>query len=1226
MADELSREDERLLSALRSWALASPITDEVAEVVEEQDRPKVPPRLVARTMLRTLEGALVDQGHPFPRFSARLKAIRFAARDPEEVARKLDVALPLLARFESGEVHPAWFPRPATIAAARLLPTEADWRKSIAEAFSRESPEALPLSAEEKQAVRDPWVEALNQLLALAEAAPESELTTPAARVSELHPPEVSRLVAGTPVRRLASGEVGVVLRWVSGSLYEVSLPSGMRLLSLEELEGIEDTLAARLAQRRIGRTPLFAHRLQALYLLHAYRYDELAGLTSARVEPKPHQVFVAWRVLQKVRPRMILADEVGLGKTIEAGIILKELRARGLAERTLFIVPASLVGQWVWEFKSKFNIELEVFDGPKLKDLRRRHRDTNPWTLNDTIICSLPFASRDAIADEIAEAEWDVVVFDEAHRVRRHRDRATKAYHLADELRFDTHGMLLLTATPMQLDSFELYSLIELIEPGLFAGGFDDFESKRRHVRHLNELMLFLNEYEGLPRQAKIARCQTYLPNLRQFLSLNGHTPEDAVALLDDPEQRQDAERRLLIEHPLVEVMVRNRKSAIPEVFAHRDVVSQRVQPTPLELEAHERVTQYIRQGFALAMAKKNMPAGFLMVTFHKMLTSSSHALARSFERRVGRLRASLAKLAISQEPAREPALVGGDGGKRGVSSWDSPKVAEWRDAEEASAALDDVLDSIIEAEATRAEIDQLSALVELLDRVQDSKLDALKAFLEDIFGQDSSEKVIIFTQFVETQFSLRDALADRHDVHIFNGRQKPEDKDKAVQRFRDGAERQILISTEAGGEGRNFQFAHVLVNYDLPWNPMRIEQRIGRIDRIGQKSTVVIRNFVLAGTLDERVFAVLQDRINVFEESIGSLDPILGDVEDAIRRVALELTPAELDRAFEALGVSIEERVHHARRMQEQLQDFVMDHNSLRLDEANRLLNRKPLANYEDLSRFVNNYLQFHGGSVDPHAQGGDVVTLPLQLGHRLRTRENRVRGTFSPTKALEFEELGFFAVGHPLIDRILEVAALPSPESELGAYVEESDVGGYGVDLYYRAEASGVEPSAHFVRHRVMDGRIDSHRLRAMPLFGKEIPADEVQLSAEDIREAIARSEEQIAHEIDSIRREVQLRNETMRERELERAHRINVYRRQKELQTILDQEGRLRRIESGTPEERRLLPAIQGRIEKARQRLERIELDYEDERASIEGRARVEVSFELVGAALVKLVVR
>lgn len=1220
MNESSEADDQRLEEQLSHWRAVLGSQTETDEATQK----KLPPRLVARTMVGPLEQSLVEKGHRFPKFAARLLAVRFAARDEAALARRLDLPASLLQRFEEGEIHPAWFPRAATASVARMLPSEEQWRQAIADAYAQQSPEDAPPTAEEELSLQKPWVKAIEDLMALGETA-EPDV----AAVERVLPAEVQvQLPIGTPVRRIATGEVGVVMRWVSGDLHEVSLPSGVRHVAFSDLEVLDRSIAGRLAQRKIGRAALFSQRMKALYLLHAYRHDEMSGLTNARVEPKPHQVFVAWRVMQKVRPRMILADEVGLGKTIEAGLAVKELEARGLVDRMLVVVPANLVNQWVWEFRTKFNIDLEVYNGPRVRDLRQKHRGKNVWEAHDRIICSLPFASQDSIASDISEADWDVLIFDEAHRVRRHRDRATKAYHLADNLRFDAYGMLLLTATPMQLDSYELFSLIELIEPGLFRGGEYEFERKRRQVRALNELMKFLDEYEGLPASTRAMRVDDHAALLKEVLGQKVSGSQDLLEVLDNPAVRRELERKIPAEHPLVDVMVRNRKADIPEAFAERDVASMRVPPSPQEASVYEDVTAYIREGFNRAVASKDMPVGFLMVLFQKMLTSSSYALARSFERRINRLQETLSKTEPVKEPAASVLVAAGAGpprqGGRGIN-WDTAAAQELQDAEELSDSLEDSLGSLIRDEETRMEIEQLQGLVGKLKGLGDSKLGHLSSFLKGVFDPDPSEKVIIFTQFIETQLFLREALAAHYDVHIFNGRMNAEEKDRAVERFRQGRERQILISTEAGGEGRNFQFAHILVNYDLPWNPMRIEQRIGRIDRIGQKRTVVIRNLFLEGTLDERVYMVLQDRIKVFEESVGELDPILGDVEAEIRRVAFEVSPADADRAFEEFGSNLEQRIHQARQMHERLGDFIMKDASLRMDEANRLLNRRPMATHEDLRGFLSEFLEFHGGSLDRHSHGGEVITLSTILARELRQRENRIRGTFDPQLALEHEDIDFFALGHPILDRVLEVAQLPTEENEVCAYEDRSEREGYAVDLYYRMEITGISPTASFVRHRVREsGEIESTRLEEPPAVGAELRGEDIQMIPEAIQQAVESSEQFLVSEVEALKREGNQRNEQARERELDRIERIHQYRRQKEMQLILEQERRLEKLETGTADGRRLLPAIRGRINKAQGRLQVIELDYQEQLQRLEAGARVEISPQLLGAALVRLV--
>ena len=275
-------------------------------------------------------------------------------------------------------------------------------------------------------------------------------------------------LSAGQRVRRRGSHDDGVVLAVLDGFV-TVAFAGGNITVHEDDLEPTVASPEMLLARGELQDSCAHLLRLFAAYLQHAYRYDTRSGLSNARIEPEPHQVFVAHRVTSKLAPRMILADEVGLEKTIEAGLVLKELRARQLVERVLVVTPASLMRQWRTELATKFNETFEILDGPTVKYLGKDGR--NPWQKVDNVICSLPFASNPSRAEQIVEADWDLVIFDEAHRVRRTRPSSgdghiTRAYRLADELKDNVSGLLLLTATPIQLHAFELYSLIELVEP----------------------------------------------------------------------------------------------------------------------------------------------------------------------------------------------------------------------------------------------------------------------------------------------------------------------------------------------------------------------------------------------------------------------------------------------------------------------------------------------------------------------------------------------------------------------------------------------------------------------------------------------------------------------------------------------------------------------------------------------------------------------------------------
>ena len=255
-----------------------------------------------------------------------------------------------------------------------------------------------------------------------------------------------------------------------------------------------------------------------------------------------------------------------------------------------------------------------------------------------------------------------------------------------------------------------------------------------------------------------------------------------------------------------------------------------------------------------------------------------------------------------------------------------------------------------------------------------------------------------------------------------MFNGRMSLDEKEESVRSFK--AQDQILISTEAGGEGRNFQFCHLMVNYDLPWNPMRVEQRIGRLDRIGQKLPVRIYNLFCEDTVEERVLEVLERRIGLFQESVGSLDPILGEVERDIERLVLS-DAAAFDAEFQHYEAALERRVREAREKERTLADFVLDRASLRHDLAIELLEQSPLARWSDLERFAARCLQYFGGTLKDHYEGGQVVSLSPRLMTRLQQRQSTIRGTFDPEVAREREEFPFFAFGHWLVDGL---AGLP------------------------------------------------------------------------------------------------------------------------------------------------------------------------------------------------------
>ena len=420
----------------------------------------------------------------------------------------------------------------------------------------------------------------------------------------------------GDFVRLKATGEVGVVVA-VRGRFVTVKFAGGMKTVNEEALELVEKKTPTELLEEGIlSDSRAYGLRLQAAYLRHAYRYDPMSGLSNARVEPKLHQVFAAHRVNGKLFPRMILADEVGLGKTIEAGLILKELRARQVIDRVLVICPASLQRQWKYEMETKFNEKFEIYNRD-IVNFYGREGD-NPWMKMKDIIVSYEFAVRPENMEQIVEADWDLIIFDEAHRVRRKlvgkKSQETKAYKMAKLLQDRIFGLLFLTATPMQLDPYELYSLIDLIDSSLNAS-LDDFERKKSVIPNLNSMIKNLEEWATLSETERASAV-----NL-----LNS-----SIDNLNDNDKREQLISDLIQQHPMAQVLIRNRKSSIGG-FMGRTAHRIPVKLTDEELGLYDDISEYIRLSYDQANEEKKKAVGFTMTIYQKLLTSSSTALRES-------------------------------------------------------------------------------------------------------------------------------------------------------------------------------------------------------------------------------------------------------------------------------------------------------------------------------------------------------------------------------------------------------------------------------------------------------------------------------------------------------------------------------------------------------------------------------------------------------------------
>ncbi len=474
----------------------------------------------------------------------------------------------------------------------------------------------------------------------------------------------------------------------------------------------------------------------QALEVWARPGFETFICRSRLRFEPFPYQLEAAARVLRHMQGRAILADEVGLGKTIEAGIVLSELRLRGLAGRVLVLAPAGLVGQWCEELERKFGLPCVIAD--------RRFEPPTGGGLHPIAVASLAAARRDGLGAKLTAPTWDLVIADEAHRLKNARSASAR---LVRSLR--ARYMLLLTATPIENRLSDLFQLVSLVRPGLL-GAAAEFRSRHgrgggAEVRNVASLQLALRE-----------------------------------------------------------LMVRHRRSEITVMLPRRLAETIRVAPGADEAELYRAISSRVRDE-----ARESSSSRILALRSVQQLAGSSPWACA----------ATLAKLG-------------------------------WEDLAQQAASVPST------AKAT--------ALLELLGR-----------------HRARDEKVVVFTAFRHTLRALA-ALLTEHgfDAAVYHGSLTRAEKDAAVGRFADATP--VLLSTEAAGEGRNLQFCHAMINFDLPWNPMQIEQRLGRIHRIGQEHDVQLTNLVSRGTLEEHLLEVLQAKINLFELVVGELDMILGRVSD--------------------------------------------------------------------------------------------------------------------------------------------------------------------------------------------------------------------------------------------------------------------------------------------------------------------------------------------------------
>ena len=691
-----------------------------------------------------------------------------------------------------------------------------------------------------------------------------------------------------------------------------------------EPLPSVAEPTAEEIAQERIA----------AQYIRDAARLPNGSGVgaeTSAIV-PWPHQTRVAEAIIDRFPERFLVADEVGLGKTIEAGLVLRQLLLSGRVERALVLTPKSVLRQWQEELYEKFALDVPRFDGStfwgRFGD-ERPASTPNPFDTHTVVLASSQLMKRRERQAQLLEARpFDLLLVDEAHHARRKdflqpdRHRPNRLLELLTAMKPRTRGVVLLTATPMQVHPVEIWDLLRLI--GL--GG-------RWGARDTN----FLQYFTELRREPPDVDWDFLFGMLRDELRMGGAIdpafeesarsrigPVDWSRIKDAIEASRPGTilRKLpvAVQHvalelarqqtPLRRMVWRNTRALLREYQTRgilkegvptRDVRPEWVQMRSEDEERlYDRIEEYIAHFYA-RYEQQRVGLGFVMTVYRRRLTSSFYAVRRSLERRLAFLRGEV-------EPEASAGLVDDDLEQDDLDLDVSEAVAE-------------------EEEDRKVFRDEISYVEDFIRELRglgtDSKLNQLLSDLRAILQQ--RETVMVYTQYTDTLDYLRDELRQVYgrQVGCYSGRGgevwrdgewRLTTKEEIKRDFALGEEIKILLCTEAASEGLNLQTCGVLINYDMPWNPMRVEQRIGRIDRIGQRHKQVwIRNYFYEGTIEALVYQRLSDRIDWFVNVVGELQPILSQVGRTIQQLAL--TPRDereqrISTELERLRRDVEEK----------------------------------------------------------------------------------------------------------------------------------------------------------------------------------------------------------------------------------------------------------------------------------------------------------------------------
>jgi len=767
-------------------------------------------------------------------------------------------------------------------------------------------------------------------------------------------------------IKVISSREVGTSIE-----IYGVGLNTGRFYSCILTSSDLDKIKFIKLKERDFSCDPeAFFLVMEGKRIRLAHQFDPLYAVNVSQIDPLPHQIDgVYFHILRYPRIRFLLADDPGAGKTIMAGLLLKELKQRGLVNRTLIVIPGHLKDQWIRELKEKFGETFKVIDRAVIEASWGR----NVWLEENQVITSMDFAKQEDVMLSLAEASWDFVIVDEAHKLAAYeygigKITKTQRYKLGELLSKNSNFLLFLTATPHRGDPSNFRLLLDLLEPGFFA---------------TNEILM---------ESIKNKENPLYLRRLKEDLKKFDGTP----------------------------------------IFPPRKVKTVKYRLSPDEKKLYNAVTEYVEKYYNKALEieeeRRRRNITFALLILQRRLASSVRAVRKSLERRKNKLEELLKQGELIQEVGyiSEEVLE------------DMPEIERWAKEEE----LLGKLTSSTTIEELKEEIEILNELIQLAKEVEkkeiETKLNELRKVIEDEKIKERKEKLLIFTESKDTLDYLIEKISSwGFSVTSIHGGMNLEKRIQAEHEFREKT--QIMVSTEAGGEGINLQFCWLMVNYDIPWNPNRLEQRMGRIHRYGQQYEVHIYNLVAVDTKEGKILEKLLTKLEIIGEQVGKVFDVIGDVISAYLPTGKTLQ----DLIIEAIT--------NKRSLDEILKDFEKIPDEKAIERAKEAALEGLATRYIDFSRILGEMRVAKENRLVPEYIEKFFLRAAKKIGLKIEKRRDgfwritnvpyEIRnlsydfkikygsifneyGKFSFDKEQAFKgQAEFVAPGHPLLEAVIE-----------------------------------------------------------------------------------------------------------------------------------------------------------------------------------------------------------